>query len=73
MECQEAFVRNLILLIFLMGVVCKTDVVRICFGVDVWRWIYIVVSLCLFVVMFTRQNKVYRRVFEDYVYLKSMK
>lgn len=73
MECQVAFVRNLILLIFLMGVVCKTDVVRICFGVDVCRWIYIVVSLCLFVVMFTRQNKVYRRVFEDYVYLKSMK
>lgn len=73
MECQVAFVRNLILLILLMGVWSKVNVIRICFDVDICLWVYILVSLCLFVVMFTRQNKVYRRVFEDYVYLKSMK
>lgn len=69
MECQVAFVRNLILFVFLMGICDKFNVVKTCFGIDICWWIYIVVSLCLFVVMFTRQNKVYRRVFEDYVYL----
>lgn len=70
MECQVAFVRNLILLVFLMGICGKVNVIKICFEVDICWWVYIVASLCLFVVMFTRQNKIYRRVFEDYVYLK---
>lgn len=73
MECQVAFVRNLILFVFLMGISDKFNVVKTCFGVDVCGWVYIVVSLCLFVVMSTRQNKIYRRVFEDYVYLKNQK
>lgn len=75
MECQVAFIRNMLLpLLFLIVQFCSLlDILelRIDCTRNVILILYILGVVFLVMVMFNRQNKIYRRVFEDYAYLKN--
>lgn len=73
MECQVAFIRNMFLPILLMGVVECMNVVNQSYEMKLAPWCFWLTAILLFIVMSLRQFKIYKRVFEDYVYLKSMK
>ena len=69
MECQVTFIRNM-----LIPTIC------ICFYYDTFKcdldmpdincWYFIITIVALFITMISRQNKIYKRVWEDYIYLK---
>lgn len=69
MECQVVFIRNILLPLFFYIVICrpfKRSLLQ-----PEYYWIFIVFGLLLLIiVMIARQNKIYKRVWEDYVYIK---
>lgn len=73
MECQVAFIRNMLFpLLFMIAQFCTVlDAIGLnieCSRVAILI-LYILGIVSLVMVMINRQNKIYRRVFEDYVYL----
>lgn len=69
MECQVTFIRSMLI-----------PTIFICFYYDTFKydldipdincWYFIITIVALFITMISRQNKIYRRVWEDYIYLK---
>lgn len=77
MECQVAFIRNMLFPLLFMTAQFCTVLDAVGLNIECSRIVililYILGIVSLVMVMINRQNKIYRRVFEDYVYLKNQK
>lgn len=69
MECQVTFIRNM--LIPAICICFYYDMFKCVLGMPDIQWGYFFIAIiALFITMISRQNKIYRRVWEDYLYLK---
>lgn len=69
MECQVTFIRNM--LIPAICICFHYDMFKCVLGMPNIQWGYFFIAIiALFITMISRQNKIYRRVWEDYLYLK---
>lgn len=68
MECQVTFIRNMLFPIIGIFIFCETTLTNMQVP-KINSIAFILLFTILFITMFARQNKIYKRVWEDYIYL----
>lgn len=72
MECQVTFIRNMLFPIIGIFVFCNPILIMQMNVPKINTWFFILLFILLFITMCSRQNKIYKRVWEDYTYLNIL-